>query len=558
MKLLLENWRRFTSLNEAINPATIEKIEAALTQGGGETYIVGGAVRDEMMPGAPSPKDIDFLVRKLPLYNIASILAPMGSVKEVGRAFGVVTAVIDGEEFDFAIPRTAELKTGKKHTDFNVTTDPNAPIEADLGRRDFTINALAKDSEGNVIDHYGGLQDIQDRVIRAVGDPHHRFSEDPLRMLRALQFATRFDFNIEPNTADAIRSNLDKLNTVAAERIFLEFEKAWTKGAANSNRLISLLGETGVGTHIFGKDFNPREINLPQAQETNQKIVSNAIAFFVDGGNYAAMKPTNEIIKHIELAKQAASGQEVYIYGADSRVQLPLVSMVLNQIGYTEASEKIEKALTNNKSNKYFFGKNFNILKAENGFIQYQDELGEMLLPKPNLLGDHQLGNISTVIAASRKLFNVKDEDIKKGITKIELKGRLQEITSGRLKNIVGQNRLIIEGGHNIGASMAIANWIKKQNQNVHLIVGMMKDKDHQGFINCLKDIVKSITLIDIPNQEGSISKEEFKNKLNGINQEIYLANSIEESIKSVSKNKNSLCLIAGSLYLAAEVLNIN
>ena len=85
-----------------------------------------------------------------------------------------------------------------------------------------------------------------------------------------------------------------------------------------------------------------------------------------------------------------------------------------------------------------------------------------------------------------------------------------------------------------------------------------MKDKDHQGFINCLKDIVKSITLIDIPNQEGSISKEEFKNKLNGINQEIYLANSIEESIKSVSKNQNSLCLIAGSLYLAAEVLNIN
>ena len=242
----------------------------------------------------------------------------------------------------------------------------------------------------------------------------------------------------------------------------------------------------------------------------------------------------------------------------EKTVKLLNSNIFVNKQENPSIAEKIEKALTNNKSNKYFFGKNFNILKAENGFIQYQDELGEMLLPKPNLLGDHQLGNISTAIAASRKLFNVKDEDIKKGITKIELKGRLQEITSGRLKNIVGQNRLIIEGGHNIGASMAIANWIKKQNQNVHLIVGMMKDKDHQGFINCLKDIVKSITLIDIPNQEGSISKEEFKNKLNGINQEIYLANSIEESIKSVSKNQNSLCLIAGSLYLAAEVLNIN
>ena len=242
----------------------------------------------------------------------------------------------------------------------------------------------------------------------------------------------------------------------------------------------------------------------------------------------------------------------------EKTVKLLNSNIFVNKQENLSIAEKIEKALTNNKSNKYFFGKNFNILKAENGFIQYQDELGEMLLPEPNLLGDHQLGNISTAIAASRKLFNVKDEHIKKGITKIELKGRLQEIKSGRLKNIVGQNRLIIEGGHNIGASMAIANWIKKQNQNVHLIVGMMKDKDHQGFINCLKDIVKSITLIDIPNQEGSISKEEFKNKLNGINQEIYLANSIEESIKSVSKNKNSLCLIAGSLYLAAEVLNIN
>ena len=242
----------------------------------------------------------------------------------------------------------------------------------------------------------------------------------------------------------------------------------------------------------------------------------------------------------------------------EKTVKLLNSNIFVNKQENPSIAEKIEKALTNNKSNKYFFGKDFNILKAENGFIQYQDELGEMLLPKPNLLGDHQLGNISTVIAASRKLFNVKDEDIKKGITKIELKGRLEEITSGRLKNIVGQNRLIIEGGHNIGASIAIANWIKKQNQNVHLIVGMMKDKDHQGFINCLKDIVKSITLIDIPNQEGSISKEEFKNKLYGINQKIYLANSIEESIKSVSKNQNSLCLIAGSLYLAAEVLNIN
>ena len=99
-----------------------------------------------------------------------------------------------------------------------------------------------------------------------------------------------------------------------------------------------------------------------------------------------------------------------------------------------EISLKIKNALNKNLSNKFFFGKDFNICRRENSFIQYQDHLGEIIIPEPNLLGDHQLGNISTSIAASRKLFNVKDDHIKKGVTKIELKGRLQEINSGKLK----------------------------------------------------------------------------------------------------------------------------
>jgi len=87
--------------------------------------------------------------------------------------------------------------------------------------------------------------------------------------------------------------------------------------------------------------------------------------------------------------------------------------------------KKIEKSLENNKSKKYFFGKNFNISKSENSFIQYQDEFGELILPQPNILGEHQLYNISTSIAASRKIFKVKDESIKKGVQDIKLKGRL-------------------------------------------------------------------------------------------------------------------------------------
>ncbi len=233
-------------------------------------------------------------------------------------------------------------------------------------------------------------------------------------------------------------------------------------------------------------------------------------------------------------------------------------NIFINKQMNEEIRTKIEKALIKNSSNKYFFGKNFNISKLENSFIHFQDDMGEIVLPEPNLLGDHQIYNISTSIAASRKIFNVKDQHIKRGITSIELKGRLQELYSGKLKDISGSNRLIIDGGHNESSSISISNWIKQQNQNVHLVCGMMKDKEHYNFMRHFKNVVKSITLIDIPNQEGSISKEEFKDKLNNLKMDINLSSSIQEAIKLNSKNQDSICLFAGSLYMVGEVLNLN
>ena len=220
--------------------------------------------------------------------------------------------------------------------------------------------------------------------------------------------------------------------------------------------------------------------------------------------------------------------------------------------------KKIEKSLENNKSKKYFFGKNFNISRSENSFIQYQDEFGELILPQPNILGEHQLYNISTSIAASRKIFKVKDESIKKGVQDIKLKGRLQEIKSGKLKKLIGNNRLIIDGGHNISASFSISKWAKTQNEEVNLIIGMMKDKEHYEFVKSFETVVKSITLIDIQNNEGAIFKEDLKNKLNGIKIKFHLSDSIEESIKSFSAQDKTIILCVGSLYLCGEILKLN
>ena len=233
-------------------------------------------------------------------------------------------------------------------------------------------------------------------------------------------------------------------------------------------------------------------------------------------------------------------------------------NIFINKQVTDEIRQKIEVSLDQNTSNKYYFGKDFNISNSENSFIQYQDELGELILPEPNILGDHQLYNISTSIAASRKIFNVKDQDIKLGIQNISLKGRLQEIKSGKLKDIAGNNRLVIDGGHNISSSYVIANWIKNQNQKVNLIVAMMKDKEHEEFMKSFEGLVNSVSLIDIPNQEGAISKEEFKEKIINLKFTLNLSDNIQNAIRSSSESENSITLIIGSFYLIGEVLNLN
>ena len=220
---------------------------------------------------------------------------------------------------------------------------------------------------------------------------------------------------------------------------------------------------------------------------------------------------------------------------------LPVSNIFVNNQMNLEIKTKIKKSLTENKSKKYFFGDDFNVAKSENSFIHYQDELGEIMLPQPNLKGDHQIYNISTSIAASRKIFDISDANIKNSMKKMRLKGRLEEIKSGKLKNLIGKNRLIIDGGHNINSAISISNWVKQQNEKVHLICGMMNEKPHKEFVNQFENSVNSITLIDIPNQEGSISKEEFKKKLGKKN--IHTAENIEESLLMNNKDENCIFL---------------
>ena len=341
MKLLLENWRQL-SLTEAIDPATVKEIEATLTSAGAETYIVGGAVRDDLLPDAPPSKDIDFLVRGLPIEDLIRVLEPLGKVVPMGMEFGTVTAFIDGESFDFALPRTEE-STGRGHKDFKIIADHTAPVEEDLGRRDFTMNALAKDSEGNIIDMFGGIQDIQDKVIRAVGDPLERFKEDPLRILRAIQFAVRFGFDIESETAAAMERYANRLDSISKERILAELTKAWTKGYANSDHLVALLEETGVGQELFGPSFRP--IPIKAEGDDADRALGNFISFFLLGGNADRLPLSREMSLYLQLAREAITGKPAVEFASKHRDKLPLIIQVLDKAGYSEIVAKLTKSL---------------------------------------------------------------------------------------------------------------------------------------------------------------------------------------------------------------------
>ncbi len=219
--------------------------------------------------------------------------------------------------------------------------------------------------------------------------------------------------------------------------------------------------------------------------------------------------------------------------------------------------ESIKKTISQNQSNKYFFNEDFTYSMSENDLFYYEDKHGGLKLPKPNVLGQFQLENISTAIATLRNLnLNIKDDHIKNGIQKISNIARLQEIDSGKLKKLVKDNLFLISGDHNEDGARVLNEYLKSLDCKKHIIVGMMSNKDHEKYISYFKDI-SSITTIDIPNQPNAISgkklKEKFKNVPNVRYQE-----SIELAIKSITLDDGDLLLITGSLYLCSEVLNLN
>jgi len=207
------------------------KVMKILYLDGHKALIVGGAVRDALL--GIEPKDIDIEVYNITFKELGKLLWKFGEVNFVGKEFGVIKFKPrwsdTGLEYDFSVPRK-ENRIGVGHKDFKVTFDKDMTIAEAGARRDFTFNALAYDPIKNKIyDYFGGLEDLQNGVIRHTSDA---FREDFLRILRAMQFQARFGFSIHPDTIQVIREMLqtNDFNELSKERVYEEWMKWASKG----------------------------------------------------------------------------------------------------------------------------------------------------------------------------------------------------------------------------------------------------------------------------------------------------------------------------------------
>lgn len=198
---------------------------------GGRAYCVGGCVRDALL--GVEPKDVDVEIYGLDAEKIERILSKKFRFEIVGKSFGVW--ILKGLDIDVSMPRT-ERKTGIGHKAFEIVGDPFLTPKEACARRDFTINAILYDIlSGDIIDEFGGMGDLKNKILRHTSE---RFSEDPLRVLRAMQFAARFNLDVAPETVE-LCSKIEMEN-LPEERIFEEWKKLILKGVEISRGLFFL------------------------------------------------------------------------------------------------------------------------------------------------------------------------------------------------------------------------------------------------------------------------------------------------------------------------------
>ena len=230
-------------------PKNVENIIGSLEEHGFEGFAVGGCVRDSLLK--KTPKDWDITTDALPV-DMKKIFK---KTFDTGIAHGTVTVLMDGVGYELTTYRIDGNYSDGRHPD-SVSFSKN--LSEDLCRRDFTINAMAYSNKKGIVDLFDGRKDLQNGIIRAVGDAKKRFDEDALRMLRAVRFAAQLGFKIDDDTFEAIKEKAKLLSKVSKERIFVELNKSLNGDFAQN---IKMVYTSGLYRYI-GKEFAKLDKNI--------------------------------------------------------------------------------------------------------------------------------------------------------------------------------------------------------------------------------------------------------------------------------------------------------
>lgn len=269
-----------SNIDNIIIPKNADKIINLLNSKGHKAYVVGGCVRDYILE--KNGGDVDITTSAKPIV-IEQILTEQGvKVVETGLKHGTVTAIIDSEQY--------EITTFRKDGDYEDNRHPQNvlfvdDVKEDLSRRDFTINAMAYNHSDGIVDLFGGKEDINNKLIRAVGNPNKRFNEDALRIMRAIRFSSVLGFEIEKETKKAVFDNKELLKNVSVERLYVELIKL-------------LLGDNVLNVLSEYKDVIAVIIpELKQTFDCEQNTpwhIYNVYDHIINAVNYA---PKNEVIR---------------------------------------------------------------------------------------------------------------------------------------------------------------------------------------------------------------------------------------------------------------------
>jgi tRNA nucleotidyltransferase (CCA-adding enzyme) len=279
---------------------------------GGEVYVVGGATRDYLynhFHGTKKKiKDIDYIVRLLNIETLVETLKKYGSIKEVGKAFGVIlfTPYTEEDTIEIVLPRT-EISTGSGYRDFIVTPDHNLSLIDDFSRRDATINAIgyrvynkgdlelfdiksmSEPDFGRFLDPYNGVDDIKHKIWKCVGDPSKRFVEDPNRIMRAFRQSAELNLTIEEHTLESIKVNYEFINTLIPESYVRLF-----------NELLGVVKSDSATFYLnLMKDLNI--LNFLGIENANIMSINNDASLITKFAVLISPEKMKENMKHIML-----------------------------------------------------------------------------------------------------------------------------------------------------------------------------------------------------------------------------------------------------------------